>query len=182
LKVAPRRKSTSMEFARGIERFHLPSATGSGASLCRRLRASSRRCHRPIGQSQPPGRTQDWIKLGGKVRIYSRKRQQWYGCRSASLRTSDGKPGVGFGSTSRSFGQLQGRAPARMIPESFLPRFRSSIRTIPIIILRRQGRRASCGSSATSRLCPSLGSPIYKVARFSLTEAGQWLSPPTYLR
>ncbi|MET4024428.1 hypothetical protein, partial [Bradyrhizobium sp. S3.2.12] len=33
------------------------------------LRAGSRRCHRPTGQIQQPGRTQDWIKLGGKVRI-----------------------------------------------------------------------------------------------------------------
>lgn len=36
---------------------------GSGAALCRGLRASSRRYHRPTGQIQPPGRTQDWIKL-----------------------------------------------------------------------------------------------------------------------
>src|SRR3954469_1093925 len=50
-------------------RLHLPSATGSGAALCRGLRASSRRYHRPTGQIQQPGRTQDWIKLGGKVRI-----------------------------------------------------------------------------------------------------------------
>jgi hypothetical protein len=48
-------------------RLHLPSATGSGAALCRRLRASSRRYHRPTGQIQQPGRTKDWIKLGGKV-------------------------------------------------------------------------------------------------------------------
>src|SRR3954467_6936736 len=48
-------------------RLHLPSATGSGAALCRGLRASSRRYHRPTGQIQQPGRTQDWIKLGGKV-------------------------------------------------------------------------------------------------------------------
>lgn len=48
-------------------RFHLPTATESGAALCSRLSASSRRYHRPIGQIQSPGRTQDWIKLGGKV-------------------------------------------------------------------------------------------------------------------
>src|SRR3954470_9138083 len=54
-------------------RLHLPSATGSGAALCRGLRASSRRYHRPTGQIQQPGRTQDWIKLGGKV-ILSRAR------------------------------------------------------------------------------------------------------------
>ena len=33
-------------------RLHLPSATGSGAALCRGLRASSRRFHRPTGQIQ----------------------------------------------------------------------------------------------------------------------------------
>jgi putative transposase len=38
-------------------RIHLPSATGSGAALCRRLRASSRRSHRPTGQIQRQGRT-----------------------------------------------------------------------------------------------------------------------------
>src|SRR6202521_4877274 len=48
-------------------RLHLPSAPGSGAARCQRLRASSRRYHRPTGQIQQPGRTQDWIKLGGKV-------------------------------------------------------------------------------------------------------------------
>ena len=48
-------------------RHHLPPAPGSGAALCRRLRASSRRSHRPTGQIQQPGRTQNWIKLGGKV-------------------------------------------------------------------------------------------------------------------
>src|SRR4051794_11202884 len=48
-------------------RLHLPSATGSGAALSPGLRASSRRYHRPTGQIQQPGRTQDWIKLGGKV-------------------------------------------------------------------------------------------------------------------
>src|SRR6185437_12966197 len=49
-------------------RLHLPSAPGSGAALCRGLRASSRRYHRPTGQIQQPERTLDWIKLGGKVR------------------------------------------------------------------------------------------------------------------
>src|SRR5579871_2117591 len=48
-------------------RLHLSPATGSGTALCRKLRASSRRSHRPTGQIQPPGRTQDWIKLRGKV-------------------------------------------------------------------------------------------------------------------
>ncbi|MGY3033848.1 transposase InsO family protein [Bradyrhizobium sp. USDA 4354] len=48
-------------------RLHLSSAPGSGAALCRRLRASSRRSHRPTGQIQRPGRTQNRIKLGGKV-------------------------------------------------------------------------------------------------------------------
>ena len=32
------------------------------------LRASSRRSHRPTGQIQWPGRTRNWINLGGKVR------------------------------------------------------------------------------------------------------------------
>src|SRR4051794_15078439 len=50
----------------GIGR-HLPIAKRTGAALCRGLRASSRRYHRPTGQIQQPGRTQDWIKLGGKV-------------------------------------------------------------------------------------------------------------------
>ena len=45
----------------------LIAASGSGAALCRGLRASSRRYHRPTGQIQPPGRTQDWIKLRGNV-------------------------------------------------------------------------------------------------------------------
>ncbi|MEY9643807.1 transposase InsO family protein [Bradyrhizobium elkanii] len=48
-------------------RLHLPSAPGSGAALCPGLRASSRRYHRPTGQIQQLGRTQDRIKLGGKV-------------------------------------------------------------------------------------------------------------------
>jgi len=48
-------------------RLHLQPATGSGAALCRGLRASSRRSHRPTGQIQRPERTQGWIKLGGKV-------------------------------------------------------------------------------------------------------------------
>ena len=49
-------------------RHDLPPAPGSGAALCRRLRASSRRFHRPAGQIQRQGRTQNWIKLGGKVK------------------------------------------------------------------------------------------------------------------
>src|SRR4030095_15270548 len=48
--------------------LHLPSAPGSDAALCRRLRASSRRYHRPNGPIQQPPTTQDRIKLGGKVR------------------------------------------------------------------------------------------------------------------
>src|SRR4051812_34335211 len=48
-------------------RHDLSPAPGSGAALCRRLRASSRRSHRPRGQVQLPERTQNWIKLGGKV-------------------------------------------------------------------------------------------------------------------
>ena len=48
-------------------RLRLLPATGSGAALCRGLRASSRRYHRPTGQIPQPGRTQKWIKLGGKV-------------------------------------------------------------------------------------------------------------------
>src|SRR4029077_6723384 len=49
-------------------RLHLPSAPGSGAALRQELRASSRRSHRPTGQSKRQKRTHDWIKLGGKVR------------------------------------------------------------------------------------------------------------------
>ena len=49
-------------------RHHLQPAPGPGAALCRGLRASSRRYHRSNGQAQLPERTQDWIKLGGKVR------------------------------------------------------------------------------------------------------------------
>ena len=52
-------------------RHDLPPAPGSGAALCRRLRASSRRSHRPTGQIQRQERTQNWIKLGGKVSGYS---------------------------------------------------------------------------------------------------------------
>ena len=48
-------------------RLSLPPAPGSGAALCRGLRASSRRSHRPAGQSNRHGRTRDWIKPGGKV-------------------------------------------------------------------------------------------------------------------
>src|SRR6266436_10401010 len=48
-------------------RLDLPPAPGSGAALCRGLRASSRRYYSPSRQIQQPGRTQDWIKPGGKV-------------------------------------------------------------------------------------------------------------------
>ena len=52
-----------MEDAIRIRR-HLQSASGSGAALCRELRAS---CYdRPDGHIKPPERTQIWIKLGGK--------------------------------------------------------------------------------------------------------------------
>src|SRR6266567_846758 len=57
-------------------RVRLPPATGSGAALCRGLRASSRRYHRPTGQIQQPGRTQDWIKLGGEVRIQAEENDE----------------------------------------------------------------------------------------------------------
>jgi putative transposase len=50
---------------------HLQSAPGSGAALCRGLRASSRRSHRPTGQPKRHERTQDWIKLGGKVTAFA---------------------------------------------------------------------------------------------------------------
>ena len=59
-------------------RLHLPSATRSGAALCRGLRASSRR-RRPTGQIQQPARTQDWIKLGGKVTANSRRKNSMCG-------------------------------------------------------------------------------------------------------
>ena len=48
-------------------RHDLSSAPGSGPALCRRLRASPRRYHRPTRQIHQPGRTQNRIKLGGKV-------------------------------------------------------------------------------------------------------------------
>src|ERR1700694_3652050 len=48
-------------------RLHLPPAPGSGAALCQELRASSRRSHRPTGQTQQSGRTQNWITPGGNV-------------------------------------------------------------------------------------------------------------------
>jgi len=38
--------------------------------------------------------------------------------------------------------------------------------------LRRQGHWVSCGSSATSRLSSSIGSPIRKINRFPLTDVG----------
>jgi transposase InsO family protein len=60
-----------MEDARRVC-LHLPSAPGSDAALCRGLRASSRRYHRPTGQIQQPRRTQDRIKLGGKVTLIHR--------------------------------------------------------------------------------------------------------------
>lgn len=53
---------TPSEFA-----FTLSPASGSGAALCRRLRASPRRRHRPTGHIQSLERTQDWIKSEGKV-------------------------------------------------------------------------------------------------------------------
>src|SRR5215475_7167131 len=55
-----------MEDTIGV-RLHLQPATGYGAALCRWLRTSSRRYHRPIGQIHRAERTHDWIKLGGKV-------------------------------------------------------------------------------------------------------------------
>ncbi|MFK4535376.1 transposase InsO family protein [Bradyrhizobium ottawaense] len=60
--------ATRMENTIGV-RLHLQPATGSGAALCRWLRASSRRYHRPTKSIQQPERTQDWIKLGGKVTL-----------------------------------------------------------------------------------------------------------------
>src|SRR5437660_12782510 len=54
-------------------RLGLPSAPGSDAALCRGLRASSRRYHRPTWQIQQPERTQDWTKLGGKVTAILRR-------------------------------------------------------------------------------------------------------------
>ena len=51
----------------GRVRLHLPSAPGSGAALCQRLRASSRRSTAQQGKSNSRERTQNWIKLGGKV-------------------------------------------------------------------------------------------------------------------
>src|SRR5215218_9799668 len=54
-------------------RLDLQSAPGSGAALCRWLRASSRRYHRPTGQPKRHERTRNWIKLGGKVNGTQRK-------------------------------------------------------------------------------------------------------------
>src|ERR1700731_4138801 len=59
--------ATRMEDAFRV-RLRLPSAPGAGAALCQGLRASSRRSHRPNGQTQQSGRTQNWIKPGGKVK------------------------------------------------------------------------------------------------------------------
>src|ERR1700704_1278025 len=58
--------ATWMEHAFRV-RLHLPSAPGSGAALCRGLRASSRRSNRPTGQSNRQERTHRWIKLGGNI-------------------------------------------------------------------------------------------------------------------
>src|SRR5215510_14513341 len=58
-----------MEDTIGV-RLHLQPATGSGAALCRWLRTSSRRYHRPIGQIHRAERTHDWIKRGGKVSVH----------------------------------------------------------------------------------------------------------------
>src|SRR5579863_2063459 len=49
-------------------RLNLRSAARAGAELRQWLPASSRRSIRPTDQSQPPERTQRWIKLGGNVR------------------------------------------------------------------------------------------------------------------
>src|SRR5579859_4809649 len=48
-------------------RLNLRSAARAGAELRQWLPASSRRSIRPTDQSQPPERTQRWIKLGGNV-------------------------------------------------------------------------------------------------------------------
>src|SRR3981081_3733491 len=53
-------------------RLHLPSAPGSGAALCRGLRASSRRSNRPTGQSNRQERTHRWIKLGGNIMLHAK--------------------------------------------------------------------------------------------------------------
>src|SRR5579871_6793622 len=75
-------------------RLHLSPATGSGTALCRKLRASSRRSHRPTAQIQPPGRTQDWIKLGGKVRAGELQTglSPWGKVRLLAFRADDGFP------------------------------------------------------------------------------------------
>src|SRR4029077_15094115 len=39
------------------------------AALAGGFSALPRRYHRPTGQIQQPGRTQDWIKLGGKAKV-----------------------------------------------------------------------------------------------------------------
>ena len=48
-------------------RRHLQPATGSGAALDARLRASPRRSPRPDRPNQPPESTSRWIEVGGNV-------------------------------------------------------------------------------------------------------------------
>src|SRR6476620_7150714 len=90
-------------------RLHLPPAPGAGAALCRGLRAGSRRCHRPTGQIQQPGRTQDWIKLGGKVNDSK--------ARSKGVRQIAGA----LCDSSTQFGELLSRWPKREVSFSRLP-------------------------------------------------------------
>src|SRR5690606_9369180 len=48
---------------------HLQPATGSGAALDARLRASPRRSPRPDRPNQPPESTSRWIEVGGNVSL-----------------------------------------------------------------------------------------------------------------
>ncbi len=54
----------------------------SGAAQADRLRASSRRSHRPHRQIQPPERTQNWIKPAGNVTAY-----RWLKANRSGLRS-----------------------------------------------------------------------------------------------
>ena len=71
------------------ECHHQQPAPGPDAALCRGLRASSRRDHRPTEQIQLPDRTQDWTNLGGKFTGHlphttQRTRSSFYLCHLSS--------------------------------------------------------------------------------------------------
>jgi hypothetical protein len=96
-----------MEDTIGV-RLQLQPATGSGAALCRWLRTSSRRYHRPTGQIHLPERTQEWIKLGGNVRR-RRRIGAFAETRAASVLFCSGRsaPAAARGDQCRGHGVLQ---------------------------------------------------------------------------